>query len=616
MKKRNVIILIILLVIGFASVSTTLILNGTIGIGANLEDFDVVFVEALLNGEESSNVLISENKKTITFASDKLSIVGDTARLDYKVKNTSTQYDADVTINCTNVTSEYVTLTGNFDNNEFPLENPLNIKAQEVKSGFIDVKLIKAYVDGDASLSIKCEIEVNASSREKYAYSLNFDSNGGSKIDDKSIALNESYGDLPIPEKEGHTFLGWFSEDGVKVDENTLLETKGNKNLHAEWEGIAYPVGIVTNENGTSEKVNIDVVYGKTATVKITPNNNYYISNIECSDGYSVEDYNSKIPQYGEQTITIKNDQTTKEGTCTFTFEQGIYEYNYTGSEQEFIVPLDGNYKFEVYGAGGNNTTNGGSNTSTSGSKASGNINLKKQDLLYVYLGEREGPFNGGGSGGITLNSVSTSTHGSGASDIRLIKASDESWYDTSHDSWNNDESLLSRIITAGGGGGAKVGSGRNFNGSTPLNTYLNSSYLVYITYPRDGESSNGTLGLGSSEVTGTSKLTDTGDIGNGASGGGGGGWYGGSTSAASHNYTYAQFVNFMKQDSTGKTGGIVGRNGNRLAGTEVHCFSGTSYINNDYVFNGYTYHFTDTNVVLQQRNGNGYAKITLISID
>ena len=39
MKKRNIIILIFLLVIGFAAVSTTLVINGNLNIGYNTEDF-------------------------------------------------------------------------------------------------------------------------------------------------------------------------------------------------------------------------------------------------------------------------------------------------------------------------------------------------------------------------------------------------------------------------------------------------------------------------------------------------------------------------------------------------------------------------------------------------
>lgn len=579
MKRRNVIILIVLLIVGFASVSASLTINGFFNLAFNHDDFDVIFIDANLSKTEKNEIYISENKKTISFTTDRLSKIDETVRMNYKIKNISNQYDADVLINCTNELEEYLTVQSVLDNYEMPLEKAINIKAQEIKQGYINIELSKAYAGEDRSVKISCNIVSAAVSRETYAYSLKFNSEGGSQIDDKSVVLNESFGELETPEKEGYTFLGWYDDNDFLVDENTTLNSKGDKNLHAKWEANTYSVNIVTKENGKAEKNILDVVYDNTSTIKITPNNNYYLSSVDCDNGYLVENYNPLVPIYDEQEVTIRNNKTTLNGTCTFIFSQGIFEFNYTGSSQDFLVPLNGEYRFEVYGAGGNNTV------------------------------------NGGGSGGRTLNGVSTSTHGSGASDIRLIKATSGSWYDQNHKSWNEDVSLLSRIITAGGGAGAKVTAGRRFNGATPLNTYFNTSSILYATYSRDKARSNKTLGLGSSEATGTSRLTDTGDIGNGASGGGGGGYYGGQTSAANHSYVYSQFVNFMKQNSSGKTGGFLAINGNRLIGTEVHSHSGTSYINKGYSYNGYTYNFENTSITEEVRNGHGYGKITLIKV-
>ena len=44
-----------------------------------------------------------------------------------------------------------------------------------------------------------------------------------------------------------------------------------------------------------------------------------------------------------------------------------------------------------------------------------------------------------------------------GATDVRLVQATSGTWYDTSHASWETDKSLLSRIMVAGGGGGANT---------------------------------------------------------------------------------------------------------------------------------------------------------------
>lgn len=61
-KRKFIFILIILLGIGFAAVSTSLIINGVVGIAGNPNDFDVIFTEAVINGK-GSNVVIDETKE-------------------------------------------------------------------------------------------------------------------------------------------------------------------------------------------------------------------------------------------------------------------------------------------------------------------------------------------------------------------------------------------------------------------------------------------------------------------------------------------------------------------------------------------------------------------------
>lgn len=387
MKKKQLMVLILLLMIGFATVSATLVINGVIGVGVDLDDFDVIFVEALLDGKNDDKVIISKDKKTVTFSTDKLSVIGESAKLDYKVKNTSTQYDADVTIICTNEASDYVTVTSSFDGNSIPLVTPINIEAQEIKDGYINAELTRSYLGEDASIKISCEIEVNATSRDKYAYSLNFDSNGGSKVEDKSVALNDSYGKLGIPTRKGYIFLGWYDEFDVQVDEETILDSKGNRTLYAKWEANNYPVGIFTNTNGNSESNTLYVPYGNSSNIKITPSSSYYISNIECDNGYTVENYDLKVHQYGEQTIEIKNNETDKPGSCTFSFAQEIYTFNFTGSEQEFSIPHDGNYKIELWGASGGNANGIFNNTGGKGAYVSGTVLLGAGTPLFINVG-------------------------------------------------------------------------------------------------------------------------------------------------------------------------------------------------------------------------------------
>ncbi|HEK4860915.1 hypothetical protein JY817_11105 [Clostridioides difficile] len=118
---------------------------------------------------------------------------------------------------------------------------------------------------------------------------------------------------------------------------------------------------------------------------------------------------------------------------------QTEWNFDAVSSAQEIILK-PGKYKFECWGARG-----GALGTPFEsgfyygyGGYCSGEITLKKETTLYLYVGidGRKGyNFNGAGYG----NGAS----GGGATDIRLIGGT-----------WDNEQGLLSRIIVAGGGGG------------------------------------------------------------------------------------------------------------------------------------------------------------------
>ncbi len=56
-------IAIILMSIGFASISTTLIINGNAKVSENNEDFSVIFTKATLDGQDVYKNVIREEKK-------------------------------------------------------------------------------------------------------------------------------------------------------------------------------------------------------------------------------------------------------------------------------------------------------------------------------------------------------------------------------------------------------------------------------------------------------------------------------------------------------------------------------------------------------------------------
>ena len=144
--------------VGFATVATTLFINGSTTIGQNLNDFDVVFSKALQNGNDVSDTVISQDKKTITYNTKDLAMIDDEDELVYTVTNNSTQYDAEIEINCTNGNTTYISLSNVLTNNI--------VEAKKSVDGTIKAKLIKEYADENGlDVTFSCTLQVNAIER-------------------------------------------------------------------------------------------------------------------------------------------------------------------------------------------------------------------------------------------------------------------------------------------------------------------------------------------------------------------------------------------------------------------------------------------------------------------
>lgn len=74
-------------------------------------------------------------------------------------------------------------------------------------------------------------------------YKLSYNGNGGSvDVSEKVVTVDEAFGELPIPKREGYDFAGWYTtpndadgKTGVKVTEQTKLEKPENLTIYARW---------------------------------------------------------------------------------------------------------------------------------------------------------------------------------------------------------------------------------------------------------------------------------------------------------------------------------------------------------------------------------------------
>lgn len=255
------------------------------------------------------------------------------------------------------------------------------------------------------------------------------------------------------------------------------------------------------------------------------------------------------------------------------------WEYQFTGSEQEFKAPCDANYKIELWGA---------SNGTNKSSYVSGKIDINKGTKLYVYLATStsQSLFNYG-------EVQSYAFAATGSSDIRLINGQ-----------WDNFESLKSRIMVAGGAGGR--GGLNSWN--TGDTTSGPSGGLV--GYSTDSITANGIShdgGVGATQTTGSgfgkvvrTKIESDKLFNNSGNGyySGMTGWYkngvaggaGGSSFISGHNGCVA-----ISEDSVEDN--IILRTGTN----DSQCNDGTTDITCSYHYSNFI--FTDTKMI----DGKGY---------
>ena len=332
------------------------------------------------------------------------------------------------------------------------------------------------------------------------------------------------------------------------------------------------------------------------------------------------DDVNTKVTWDNDKWgLLISN--LNKKVKCNLYFYSGqtVFDFDYTGGEQTFTVPVSGTYKLETWGAQG--ATDSEIYYGGYGGYSTGIINLVKNENLYVFIGGRGKNINtktnigtvygypnggavssdGGDSNAITYSSGGGSTH-IGKENKLILESSDL---------------LASLLIVSGGGGGAcnwwnygdNGGSAGGYKGST---TNINFPYNgMANNNPGVGTQLNGGTGGGNLDgfssdtwlngifgVGGGSNIIYNHDEHINVSGGGGGGFYGGGASWG------------------GSGAGGSGYIGNPLLKDKVmYCYN-CEESNEESTKTISTTCSEETPTSYCAKKGNGYARITLVSID
>ncbi len=360
-----------------------------------------------------------------------------------------------------------------------------------------------------------------------------------------------------------------------------------------------------------------------------------YLSTDDILGVYVNDELSDKIPSKGDalfRKVVCDDDSTkatwdndnwgllisnlNKKVKCNLYFYSGqtIFDFDYTGAVQTFTVPFSGTYKLETWGAQGGYAYTEEA-TGGYGGYSSGDIFLKARNIIYLSIGGKgdngiywnksylyNGGYNGGGNA--MSDGATTWGGGGGATSIQNTIIDDGQLK-------NYEDNKDSILIVSGGGGGA----GWHYH------MYLSSKNSPYL--PHQGGSGGGykgSNGVTESKSLATGGTQDTAGL-NGSSNfeplsagfgyggnygqeipssGGGSGFYGGGTS-------------YYNGSSGGGGSGYIGNP--LLTNKAMYCYN-CEESNEENTKTISTTCVEETPTTDCAKKGNGYARITLISID
>ena len=303
---------------------------------------------------------------------------------------------------------------------------------------------------------------------------------------------------------EGYTFVGWRQDDSAekKVLSEFIISSEEPVTLYAVFKK-QMTVGLMPNGgtlagSGSAESFTAYCYYNngnaqsEPTTVPASP---YTRKNMSFC-GWSIDSLSTPSYKPGEMGVFPAGAVLYAMWVTT------EYDFPYTGNYVQFVIPQDGIYEFEVWGASGaaakvdSLVAEGGL-----GGHSKGYKKMKKDEVIYVYNGgSPSGTSYGANGGGNGYNYPSSKQYG------------------------------------AGGGGSTHVvtkpGSLGSNNSSSP--SYSNRSCVLIVAGggERGGNGSGGALG-GRQISTGSSPSENFGigdyySSSSSCSSGGGGGWFGG----------------------------------------------------------------------------------------
>ena len=423
---------------------------------------------------------------------------------------------------------------------------------------------------------------------------------------ENNISLNNAY---PISNDKGksltpYTFTVTNTCD-ITAQYNINLEVLNNSTLSSKFVDVMLEnndikeINLLSNFNN-ADKVNTSSIESRKLTTGI-------LKSQESKD-YSLRlwiDYNTTLEDLNNEIKTFKSKIIVVGKPINFNYDGDmVFNYDYTGAEQTFTAPVSGTYKLETWGAQGGNAQK---YTGGYGGYSIGVVNLVKSNVYYINIGGKGqtsknlisdiaiGGYNGGGNGTNKNPDCYNHISGSGGGATHVANTSGLLFKLE-----NNKNDIL---IVSSGGGGASYCNDANYGNGGSGGGYKGSNAN---DIGRDGPIHG--YGLGSSQTSagctfnkdyfcgsfGVGYNTDNTSYGSG----GGSGLYGGGSS------------------NINAAGGGSGYIGNPLLTNKVmYCYN-CEESSEESTKTISTTCSEETPTSYCAKKGNGYARITLVSID
>lgn len=321
---------------------------------------------------------------------------------------------------------------------------------------------------------------------------------------------------------EGYAFVGWRQDDTAekKVLTEYIITSEEPVTLYAVFKK-QMTIGLMPNGGsltvtGAAESFTADCYYNngnaqsEPTTVPASP---YTRKNMSFC-GWSIDSLSTPAYKPGEKGVFPAG------ATLYAMWVTTEYDFPYTGSYVQFVIPQDGIYEFEVWGAAGG-TAKADSLVAEGGlgGHSKGYKKMKKGEIIYVYNGgTANGTYSGSNGGGRGSSYASSKQYGAGGGGATHVAAryGELGYSNTNGLGYSNRSHVL---IVAGGGGGGGIDNSTVHKGGDGGGE-------------RGGNGSGGALGgrqmSTSSSTSENFGMGDSYSSNSTASSGGGGGWFGG----------------------------------------------------------------------------------------